>query len=337
MKNRLYALACALLVSGAAVMGVGAYLKYGPLHQIAMVQDLEAMEVPFMLLADHGLRYTVRDTLMAEETEPAQTVPVQTEETTQPVPEETTLPPVETTSQVTETTTPETTVPTETAPQETMDASELTPETVAETKPWEQDFEQGAVDPSWFDDMLFIGDSRVVGLRDYARSGGARYFCVVGMNVFDYDQWSLSDEGTSAKYLNQVLEEKQYGKVFINLGLNECGYPVDTVMKAYEGLVALVRSKLPDAKIILHGILTVGKEKVKDGEYFSPANLALFNERIATLADGETIFYMNVDEIFADEEGYLPEDLSWDGCHLYADYLSVWAKWIGYKAAEIGI
>ena len=46
------------------------------------------------------------------------------------------------------------------------------------------------------------------------------------------------------------------------------------------------------------------------------------------MADNETVFFVDVNAVMADEEGYLPDDYSKDGCHLYGKYYEMWAKFL---------
>lgn len=199
------------------------------------------------------------------------------------------------------------------------------------------DFSVGAVDPSWFDNVLFIGDSRTVGLRDYARSGNAEYFCSVGMSVFNFKSRTASDKNFSDQKLEKLLSSKTYDKIFISLGINECGYPLSTLMNAYTDLVDMVRQYQPNAKIILQGIMSVSRSYAKNGSSFSPSNINKINDEIRALADGSTVFYIDVNEFFADEEGYLIKEVSGDGCHPTGKYYGVWANWIAYAVGQIGI
>ena len=55
------------------------------------------------------------------------------------------------------------------------------------------------------------------------------------------------------------------------------------------------------------------------------------------MADGESIFYIDVNPDFADEEGFLPSYMSSDGCHLYIRYYQQWEQWIRTAVADIPI
>ena len=203
--------------------------------------------------------------------------------------------------------------------------------------PWDMDYSQSMVDSGWFDDVLFIGDSRTTGLRDYARNGNADYFCTVGLNVFDAPYTYTSDLNFARTNLSGLLSQKQYGKIFINLGINECGYSHSSVISAYSSLVSMIRAAQPDAKIILMSVLTCGRGKAAELWCFEPDNIYALNERIAALADYETVFYVDMNTAFADNERYLPDAVSSDGCHFYLTYYQRWSHWIGYIAAQMGL
>lgn len=318
MKKHLLTLSCMLLISSLVMAGFGAYLKYAVLGPLELYQDRNIIELPFQLLTDSGMRYTVQ-AKMEKENETA--APEETLEPTQPVTEMPTEEVTEAATDPTEFTEP--TEPTETDPPET------------EPPVTEPVYIQ--VEESWFDDVLFIGDSRTVGLRDYARLGEAEYFASIGMSVFDvFDVWA-EDREFGTKKLDYVLSNRSYGKVIIALGLNDCGEGQELIMEHFRKLIDYVKEMQPDAKIILHGIITVGRNKAKEAWYFGIDNLYQLNEGMKLLADGETVFYIDANEWLADEEGYLPSEWSGDGCHPYATGYQEWSMWILDNVGYLGI
>ncbi|MBR4290899.1 MAG: SGNH/GDSL hydrolase family protein [Oscillospiraceae bacterium] len=194
-----------------------------------------------------------------------------------------------------------------------------------------------AVTEHWFDDVLFIGDSRTVGLRDYARLGDADYFCSVGLSVFKVLDESLSDVNFSKMQLEQLLREKKYNKIYISLGLNDCGAPYDLLMEAYSGLLHTVQDLQPHAVIILQSMITLSREKAASEWYFSLENLQIVNAGIRDFANGRTILYIDANEYYADEEGYLPSWRSFDGCHFDIEGYREWAQWILENAKTLNI
>lgn len=65
-------------------------------------------------------------------------------------------------------------------------------------------------DESFFDDALFIGDSRMVNVANYARLGNADYFADVGMTVFKMFSTTASDKDFGATDLASLLRSREY-------------------------------------------------------------------------------------------------------------------------------
>ena len=80
------------------------------------------------------------------------------------------------------------------------------------------------VDDSYFSDALFIGDSRTEGLALYGSLTNADFFSSVGLSIFKVTEKAAGNPNTGESVtLSQNLAQKQYGKVYIMLGLNELG------------------------------------------------------------------------------------------------------------------
>ena len=125
--------------------------------------------------------------------------------------------------------------------------------------------------------------------------------------------------------------------MIVSLGINEAGYPLESLMNAYTRFVGFVQETQPDAKIILQGVLAVSRKTAAREKYSSPENLRKINSRIAALADGETIFYIDPNERFADSEGFLLDGLASDGCHLYEKYAPTWNEWLREAIGKLNI
>jgi lysophospholipase L1-like esterase len=66
-------------------------------------------------------------------------------------------------------------------------------------------------------------------------------------------------------------------------------------------------------------------------------NLNKINKAISELADGEMIRYIDANDHFADEEGYLPSWRSSDGCHFDIAGYREWSQWILDNASTLNI
>ncbi len=286
-----------LVISMLVLAATGAYLKYDLFTTLEMNTSESIITLPFVLLTDEQLafRFTTRLDAYRDPTEPVQ-------ETTQPTTEPT-LPP--------ETEAPA--VPAETEP--------IPTETESTEPPYIE------LDDSWFDDVLFIGESRVACMRNAARLGNADYFCASSETVFSILKLETADRNFGKQSLKSLLSRKQYGKIFIHLGINECSnYPEDFALQ-YQNIIDLIHSLQPDAYIILHSIMPVTKGYASEPR-LQPSSIARYNEKIQSLVTDDRIRYLDVAQWCADEEGYLLPELTNDGCHPHAEGNELWAQWI---------
>ncbi|MCM1506100.1 MAG: GDSL-type esterase/lipase family protein [Ruminococcus flavefaciens] len=178
-------------------------------------------------------------------------------------------------------------------------------------------------DSSYFDDALFIGDSRTVGIYEYGTLKNADYFCSVGLASYKIESEYIN--GTS---IYDMLSSEQYGKVYIMLGINEVGNDFDYTMNAFVKLINLVKEYQPDSLIYIMGNLHVTQTRQLQGDTINNENINSLNSAMAEFADGEKVFYLDVNEIFDDSDGNLMSECSNDGVHVLAKYYQTWCDWL---------
>lgn len=183
------------------------------------------------------------------------------------------------------------------------------------------------------EDALFIGDSRSVGLDKYADLDEADFFAVVGMTVFQLPDAIVNIEGLGDVSLDSLLDSRQYGKVFITLGVNEAGYPPGMIIDEYTQLLKKVTEKQPDALIFVQANLLVTKEFSDKSEFIKNDAVVSINKSLSAFADNERIFFIDANEVFGDGNGYLSPDCTSDGIHLFADDYRKWGEWIKQQTA----
>ncbi len=192
------------------------------------------------------------------------------------------------------------------------------------------------VGDDYFDDAVFIGDSRTVGLHDYGGLDKATFFATVGLNV--YDMWSqrFCEVDGEKLTLEEALSRRQYKKIYFQIGINEMGRgTVDTFMQAYEESVRKFQQLQPDAIIYVQGIMRVTKEKSDKDKIFNNPGIQVRNERIAQLADNMKIFYIDVNEVVCDDTGNLRKELTFDNLHLYGSKYYIWVDFLKTKGIAI--
>lgn len=194
------------------------------------------------------------------------------------------------------------------------------------------------VEEDYFEDAVFIGDSRTVGLQDYGGLDKTDFFATVGMNVYDLWTDKFCEVNGEKVTLEEALTAKQYGKIYFQIGINEMGRgTLDGFMEKYAQSVEKIRELQPEAFIFLQGIMKVTTEKSNSDSIFNNQGIQARNERIAELADGITVFYIDVNEVVCDETGGLRADLTFDNLHLYGSKYGIWVDFLktrGIKDVE---
>lgn len=184
----------------------------------------------------------------------------------------------------------------------------------------------------YFEDALFIGDSRTVGLMEYGNLENTVFFADSGMSVFSLQSKKVSVPELGKVTLAEILQEKQYGKIYLMLGINELGYQFEVVQKKYQETVEYIRSFQGNAVIFLCANLHVTEEQSEKDPIYNNTNVNRVNEMIAGLADNINYFYVDVNELFDDENGNLDEEYCSDSFHVYGKDYKSWIDWLCTKA-----
>lgn len=237
--------------------------------------------------------------------------------------------------------TPEEEVPENSAAAETSEAKTPEEETVkqadseamAETQTEEaKTREFTRVEEDYFDDALFIGDSRTQGMLEY---GGledrATFYCQTSLTVYDLFKKDkpFVKEGGRKLTLTEALTQRQFGKIYLMVGINEMGTGTpESFFEEYARAVYRIQQLQPDAIVFVQAIMRVGGEKNAADPLFNNHNINVRNVEIQTLADNRTVFYIDVNEAVCDENGNLHDDWTFDQIHLKAKYYQVWKEFL---------
>lgn len=198
-----------------------------------------------------------------------------------------------------------------------------------------------SVPDGYFSDSLFIGDSRTEGLRMYGSPKenpimtGATFFSKTSMSINSVQTVDVNvqtigtPQNAAASKLADVLASRQFGRIYIMLGINEIGSDLDKNAEKFNKLIGVIRAAQPDAKIMIEANLHVSAAKSSfPGTVFNNPRIDAYNNLLAALADGQSIFYLNVNPIFDDGAGNLRAECTSDGVHIYAKYYVDWANWL---------
>ena len=185
MKNKMPALFYLLIITALLVLGLGVCLKYIVLAPFGLYQDESPIAVPFLLMSDEQTRYVLESQISAgkvEATEATEEAEIETETM------EAVIEPKPETTEATEAT-------------DAAEATEVVTEPVV-------------IDESWFDDALFIGDSRTKAMQSYGKLGAADYFSEVGLSVYGVQSARVYVKDVGKVNLKSLLTKKKRQKAF---------------------------------------------------------------------------------------------------------------------------
>ena len=194
--------------------------------------------------------------------------------------------------------------------------------------------EKQTVGKEYFDDALFIGDSRTVGISEYGDLNNATFFANTGMSVYNVFEKNVSVPQVGKLKLEQLLTYKKFGKIYIMLGINELGYNQEKTLKKYKDLLKFIQEKQSNAIIYIEANLHVAAERSNKDKTINNININKINNEISKLADNEKIFFIDVNEKFDDENGNLSSNYTQDNVHIYAKYYKEWSDWLSQNAVK---
>jgi len=175
-------------------------------------------------------------------------------------------------------------------------------------------------------DLIFIGDSITHGWEGFAKEIWAE----------KYAPRNAVNLGISGDRTEHVLWRLENGNIagispkaaVIMIGTNN--HKDNTIEEITEGIKAIVeklKKDLPDTQQLLLGIFP--REESPTGEFRIKLNEV--NRRIALLADGEKVHYLDIGPVFLDAEGNLPKDIMPDALHPNNKGYQLWADAIEPK------
>ncbi|MCI8846194.1 MAG: GDSL-type esterase/lipase family protein [Kineothrix sp.] len=198
---------------------------------------------------------------------------------------------------------------------------------------------------AYFDDSVFIGDSIMLGFRNYAMKRQDTFlsrmnFLAAGSFSANNALWDVNDESVHPVYQGeqrQVWESVSLmgsKRVFLMLGMNDLNITgVEGSCEKYEELIGKIKEKNPDAEIIIMSMTYVLKGK-ETGKLQNDI-IREFNGMLETMAEKNGWGYVNVAEALADGNGDLAEEYCSDGfAHQNPEAYDVWVSVLRKYADE---
>lgn len=172
------------------------------------------------------------------------------------------------------------------------------------------------MDNSYFDDAVFIGDSRTQGFIIYNGLSNATAYMDKGLKVDTaFTKADIEVNGVKMSAMDALAQNTTFKKVYVMLGVNELGWAYsDIFIEKYGELVDKIKEIKPDAEIYIQSILPVSEKKSNSDKIYNMEKINEYNGLIQKMAEEKKVYYLNVAEAVADGSGYLPTKRPPTGC-----------------------
>ncbi len=239
---------------------------------------------------------------------------------------------------------PETSAAPETAAPDTAAPETTAPDTAEPYAPTGYDFsapvpESASVGKDYFDDAVFLGNSRTRGFLTLAGLAKPDAYAFVGLTVSTVFTEQAVPSGDSKITVVEALHEKSdWTKAYIMFGTNEIGWTNDAFfISKYGALIDELRAINPDVKIYMQSVLPVGSMYTPDHPDYYMYNMPKINKYnglLRELAKEKEVYFVDVASVMTDENGFLFDDASNDGVHLKREYCMRWLEYLMCHTAE---
>ena len=186
--------------------------------------------------------------------------------------------------------------------------------------------ESAPVDDSYFDDAVFIGDSRTEGLLLNTGLCNTTAYVYKGLMVDTvFTKPVIHKDGQKLSVMD-ALKTTPFAKAYIMLGINETGWAYSKIFQEkYGDIIDGIREINPDAIIYIQGIIPVSDEVSSSHSYITNEKINEYNALLRELAGEKRAYYVATENAIA--SGSLPAEAAPDGIHLVKDYCG---KWLDY-------
>ncbi len=182
--------------------------------------------------------------------------------------------------------------------------------------------------------LAFIGDSITQGWEGNGKDVWEEYYSDMGAI-------NLGIGGDRTEHVIWRLTHGNLGKIkpevaVLMIGTNNTGHfdqDPDEVAAGVERILEILAERLPETKIVLHGIFPRGKDRF-DTKRLN--NIAI-NQRIRRLADGDHVRFVEIGDVFLENDGTISKEIMPDLLHLSPKGYKLWADALQPTLEELGL
>lgn len=187
-----------------------------------------------------------------------------------------------------------------------------------------------AIDDSYFEDAVFIGDSRMEGFRNFSGITKGSFVTAVGMELENIYTDAQIPTAKGNMLVLDALKNINFTKVYMMLGTNELGaYDMESVKESYRQVLSDIKTRASTTEpiVYVYSVAYVEEALVTTGDYVNNANVDIINQEILQMCKDEGYHYINLNEILSDGSHSLISGASEDGIHLNQKYCQKWLEY----------
>ena len=197
---------------------------------------------------------------------------------------------------------------------------------------------EGPVDLSYFDNAVFIGDSRTEGLILYGGIPNLNGFCYKGLSIDKLDslyQIYVPEHGSGYSCF-EAIEMTKYDNYYCMFGVNELGWVyLDVFIEYFNELIEQIRATNPDATIYVQSVLPVSEYESATSSVYTQERVKQLNDMLIEMCQNrKDVIYLDTAASVTGEDGFLPEEAAADGIHCNADYCKRMLQYIRYHVYD---
>ncbi len=186
------------------------------------------------------------------------------------------------------------------------------------------------VGTEYFDDAVFIGNSRLQGFILYSKVPDLRSYTYVGLSVKSYfTKEGFTVDGQTVTAAKALELDPSFKKVYLKFGINELGWvSTEQFIEEYKKIIEHIYSVNPTAIIYVQSVLPVSEFALKNDPTLSKEKILEYNMGLMEMASEYGACYLDVASAFVGEDGYMPPDLAFDGVHLHVNSVQTWLRYL---------
>ncbi len=191
------------------------------------------------------------------------------------------------------------------------------------------------VEDTYFEDAVFIGDSRTEGLILNTGLSNTTSYVYKGLMVNTvFTKPVIKKDGEKISVMD-ALKTTDFSKVYIMFGINETGWAYSRVFqKKYGDIIDAIQDINPRALIYIQGIMPVSDKVSSEHQYITNAKISEYNRLLQELAKEKKVYYIDTENAVISADGSLPEDAAYDGIHLVKEYCEKWLDYLKTHTVE---